>query len=309
MLRKCAVQVLATQDPERPEFADCLNDLDGLLPALLPPAIAEALRGKSSLLISPHRMLHTVPFHALDLDGEPLIRRFSITYVPNLTCLLAPRALPEGPRRLLAIGIAEYDIPGWPLRPLADAEKEVAVLERLYAGAGAAATVLRGPEVIERRLLKTELENVTTLHFATHGFNVSEDTPMESHLFLHDSLLDGLDIASWRLSAGLVVLSACCSGQRAIAGRGMAELPGDDLFGLQAAFFAAGAGQVLGSLWPVQSKVACGMMTAFHRFLLAGQSSARALQSAVAEHLATAGPRSRKRIYWAPFFLCAAGRS
>lgn len=311
-LRKCAEQVLATSDPETPEFADCLSELDGLAGVLLPPAIADALRKKSKLLISPHRMLHAVPFHALEWDGGHLIQRFAITYLPNLTCLLARHAAPEG-RRLLAIGIADYRVPGLTLRPLADAEKEVTDLERLYSACGITATVLRGPEVVEERLRKLErggqLETFTTLHVATHGYNVSEDTPMESYLFLYNSLLDGLDIANWRLRADLVVLSACCSGQRAIAGRGMAELPGDDLFGLQAAFFAAGARQVLGSLWPVQSKVAYRMMTAFHRFLLEGQSTERAFQSAVVEHLTTAGPRSRKRIYWAPFFLCAAGRS
>jgi CHAT domain-containing protein len=311
-LRKCAEQVLATSDPELPEFADCLNEMDGLASVLLPPAIADALRRKSKLLISPHRMLHAVPFHALEWDGGYLIQRFAVTYIPNLACLLARHAAPEG-RRLLAIGIAEYRTPGMSLRPLADAESEVADLERLYSAKGVAATALRGPEVVEERLRKMErggqLEAFTTLHMATHGFNVSEDTPMESHLFLYNSLLDGLDIANWRLRADLVVLSACCSGQRAIAGRGMEELRGDDLFGLQAAFFAAGARQVLGSLWPVHSKVAYRMMTVFHRFLLEGQSSERALQSTVLEHLTTAGPRSRKRIYWAPFFLCAAGRS
>jgi CHAT domain-containing protein len=312
-LRKCARLLLAASDPTKPEFADCLNELDRLAGVLLPAAIADALRRKSRLLISPHRMLHAVPFHALAWDGGYLIQRFAVTYVPNLTCLLARHAAAEG-RRLLAIGIAECQPqPGVSLKPLKHAEEEVTELGRLYSAPGASATVLRGPEVVESRLRRLErdgqLQGFATLHVATHGLNVSEDTPMESHLYLYNSLLDGLDIANWKLRADLVVLSACCSGQRAIAGRGMAELPGDDLFGLQAAFFAAGARQVLGALWPVQSKVACGLMTAFHRFLLGGQSSERALQSTIVEHLETAGPVSRKRIYWAPFFLCAAGRS
>lgn len=311
-LRKCAERVLATSNPGAPEFAECLDEIDALAGVLLPRAIADAVRKKSRLLISPHRMLHGVPFHALAWDGGYLIERFAVTYIPNLTCLLAPHVAPKPPR-LLALGIAEYRIRGVLLPPLADTESEVAHLEDLYSAKGVAATALRGPEVVEDRLRKMEREGqlgaFTILHMATHGFNVSADTPMESHLFLYDSLLDGLDIANWRLRADLVVLSACCSGQRAIAGRGMEELPGDDLFGLQAAFFAAGARQVLGSLWPVHSQVAYQMMTAFHRFLLDGQPSERSLQSAVLEHLATAGPRTRKRPYWAPFFLCAAGRS
>jgi len=257
-------------------------------------------------------MLHAVPFHALEWDGGYLIQRFAITYVPNLSCLLTRYAAPKG-SRLLAIGIADYRVRGVAVTSLADAEKEVAELEDLYSASKRAATALRGPEAGEQRLRRMardhEFEAFSTLHVATHGCNVSEDTPMESHLFVYDSLLDGLEIANWRLQADLVVLSACCSGQRAIAGRGLTELPGDDLFGLQAAFFAAGARQVLGSLWPVESEVACRMMTAVHRFLLKGETPERALQSTVVEHLATARARSRQRICWAPFFLCAAGRA
>jgi CHAT domain-containing protein len=173
-------------------------------------------------------------------------------------------------------------------------------------------TVLPGVEANISRLQQLEqtgrLGSFTTLHIATHGLNVDSDTPMESYLLLYDSILEGLEIANWRLGAELVVLSACCSGQRAIKGRGMDELPGDDLFGLQAAFFAAGARWVLGSLWPVHSGVARTMMTAFHRLLLVGQAPDVALQSAIIEYLSGAGLRMRKSFFWAPFFLSAVGR-
>jgi CHAT domain-containing protein len=153
-----------------------------------------------------------------------------------------------------------------------------------------------------------ELGMFTSLHLATHGWNVNSDTPMESHLFLQDSLLEGLEIANWQLDAELVVLGACCSGQWPIGGRGMAELPGDDLFGLPAAFFAAGAKQALSSLWPVYSDTARAIVTAFHRFLIAGQSPELALQGAVVEYINSAGLRLRNSFYWAPFFLVVVGR-
>jgi CHAT domain-containing protein len=134
---------------------------------------------------------------------------------------------------------------------------------------------------------------------------------MESRLFLRDTVLDGLEIANWRLDAQLVVLSACCSGQRAIEGRGLKEeLPGDDMFGLQAAFFAAGAKQVLGSLWPVDSAAAREIMVAFHRHLAAREAPDLALQAAIVGYLSSARPaRLRKLYYWAPFFLSALGRA
>jgi CHAT domain-containing protein len=88
------------------------------------------------------------------------------------------------------------------------------------------------------------LAEYSCLHFSTHGDNIIVDRPMESRFYLQDSLLDGLELANLRLGADTVVLSACCSGHRSIAGRGLNELQGDDLFGLQAAFFRAGANYV-----------------------------------------------------------------
>jgi CHAT domain-containing protein len=90
----------------------------------------------------------------------------------------------------------------------------------------------------------TEHSLNSCLHFSTHGDNIIVDRPMESRFYLQDSLLDGLELANLRLGADTVVLSACCSGHRSIAGRGLNELQGDDLFGLQAAFFRAGANYV-----------------------------------------------------------------
>jgi CHAT domain-containing protein len=107
-----------------------------------------------------------------------------------------------------------------------------------------------------------------------------------------------------------VVLSACSSGQRPIAGRGLKELPGDDLFGLQAAFFRAGARRVLGTLWPVDSPAARKIATAFHAHLAADElcGPAMALQASVLDYLSQADIRTRKIYFWAPFFLSVLGR-
>jgi hypothetical protein len=49
-------------------------------------------------------------------------------------------------------------------------------------------------------------------------------------------------------------------------------------------------------------------MTAFHRFLVTGQSPELALQSAVVEYLNSVKVRFRSSFFWAPFFLSAVGR-
>jgi hypothetical protein len=70
--------------------------------------------------------------------------------------------------------------------------------------------------------------------------------------------------------------SACQVGQRAISGRSAAPqsgdeaLFGDEMFGLPAAFFSAGAREVLGGLWPVNDQAALAIMPGLHEHLADG---------------------------------------
>jgi hypothetical protein len=45
---------------------------------------------------------------------------------------------------------------------------------------------------------------------------------------------------------------------------------GDEMFGLPAAFFSAGAHEVLGALWPVKDETVLAMMPALHQHLADG---------------------------------------
>ena len=84
---------------------------------------------------------------------------------------------------------------------------------------------------------------------------------------------------------------------------GLDKLPGDDIFGLQAVLFEAGAGTVLAALWPVYDDVALEILTDFHRAYAGGAAPDAALQSAVRAQTAKARP-----VYdWAPFFVSALG--
>src|SRR6266699_5864632 len=115
-----------------------------------------------------------------------------------------------------------------------------------------------------------------------------------------------MEIANWQLRANLVVLSACSSGQRPISGRWMEELPGDELFGLQSAFFIAGAKRILSCLWPVDDEVAPQVTRDFYQQLVSGELPEFALQNSIKRFLETADLTDV--YYWAPFFLSAMGR-
>lgn len=313
-LVKYAEIVLESLSPELPEYLVYIDKAKAFASLLLPVEMTEIVQNKHRLLISPHRLLHALPFQALPWDDEHpyLIQRFAITYIPNLSTLLLVYRQPNK-RSLLALGICDYAQHGSKYPALEEAKQEVTELETLYVRQGFNVKTLLNAKADEKQLHQLEqtgeLANFSCLHISTHGHNVNSDTPMESYLLLYDSVLDGLEIANWQLNAELTVLSACCSGQRPFRGRGMDELPGDDLFGLQAAFFAAGSRRVLGSFWPVDATVAHTIIMAFHRFWVTGQTPEMALQRAIVEYIDNAGLRLRKSYYWASFFLSAVGRS
>ena len=279
---------------------------------LLPEEIRPVIDGKRRLLFSPHQLLHALPLHALRLGGDYLIRKFAVSYVPNLACAL--RSLrPANTQRVLAIGVRDFTVPGKPLRPLEASEAEAQNVARAYQDRGASASTLLGTSATleEVRRLATDgaLHDLSCLHLATHGDNVLGDYPMEARLYLRDGDVDGLEISSWSLTAELVVLSACHSGQRAITLRGASELGGDELFGLQAAFFTAGATRVLGALWPAESPVAARLMSRFHTLRADGMDADIALQTATLEHVDGAPRLMQKLYYWAPFYISVVARA
>lgn len=301
----------ALQSPRPPHSAAELPS--GMTDLLVPADLRAVLQDKQRLFISPHRVLHALPLHALPWGEGYLAESFAVTYIANLGALLRPTPAAV-PADVLAVGVSQSQAPPADrFKRLSAAADEVRDLQALY---GTRCQSLLDDAATESALARWnesgELRRFGVLHFACHGLNVDSENPMESKLFLRDSALDGLDVAAWRLEARLVVLSACCTGQRPVSSRSLAELPGDDLFGLQAAFYAAGAQQIVSTLWPVDSSAARTVMLAFHARLKDGLAAELALQGALLDFLQTArarGSLKEQRPYtWAPFFLTACSR-
>jgi CHAT domain-containing protein len=112
---------------------------------------------------------------------------------------------------------------------------------------------------------RPELAQYRIVHFATHGFVDYErpelsglvlslvdrnGQPQEGHFRLHD-------IYNLKLSADLVVLSAC----NTALGK---EIKGEGLIGLTRGFMYAGAGGVAASLWKVDDEATAALMTRFY---------------------------------------------
>jgi CHAT domain-containing protein len=305
------------------EFIDAIQTLESfngemdwvvadLSRKLVPMAVREVIGNKRRLIISPHHTLHLFPFQAATWNGTFFGQRFAISYTPNLSSLLLPWA-GAGENRLLVVGIRDFSAAPFNTKPLPLAESEAQAVAQSHKSHGAEVVSMPGKEASRSRFLSLRDENEFSrfrcVHLATHGTSVFQgdtlDNPMESRLIVYDGWLDGLEIADLNLQADLIVLSACNSGQRAIRGRGLRELPGDDIFGLQSALFRSGVRGVLGALWPLEDEPAHELMTRFHGAFAAGKPADEALQDAVNRYLDTS---SRRDVYcWAGFFLTTVG--
>jgi CHAT domain-containing protein len=194
------------------------------------------------------------------------------------------------------IGFGEGPIPALP----ASQEEAEAIIAFAPRGTGLKAL---GFDANRAAIMKPELAQYRIVHFATHGF-IDYKHPELSGLVL--SLFDqngrpqeGFvrlhDIYNLRLSADLVVLSACNTG----LGK---DVKGEGLIGLTRGFMYAGAGGVAASLWKVDDDATAELMKHFYEGMFQ-----RGLTPAAALREAQLGMWKQKRwhapYYWAAFVL------
>jgi len=277
---------------------------------VLPASGRALLDGKRRLAVSPHRLLHWFPFAAVLWDGEPLVRRFALRNIPNLTSLLVERSSRPDPS-VLALAIWEF--PG--------REKEFGRLSSKDETEAVAAAYRERDLAVDLRLQPTRadvlgliddgtLAHSTILVLATHGTSAGSVTPMDSTLELYDDAVDGLEILTWPLQdCELVALSACFGGQLAVRGRDQEELPGDEMFGLPAAFMEAGARSVLAPAWPADDEYTTRIVVDFHRRLADRVPADLALQAAQCAYLDDPDPDAgTEAYYWSGLQLLSTGR-
>lgn len=147
------------------------------------------------------------------------------------------------------------------------------------------------------------LADYRIVHFATHGL-LNNQHPELSGLVLslvdqagrpQDGFLRLHDIYNLRLSADLVVLSAC----RTALGR---EIRGEGLLGLARGFMYAGAPRIVASLWNVDDRATAELMKQFYTAMLEeGRPPAAALRKAQVEMWNAR--RWRSPYYWAAFVI------
>ena len=276
------------------------RELGELLYKRLLRPMQSSLAGRD-LLIVPHGSLHYVPFAALH-DGEKfLVQGRALRYLPSAMLLgLMPEArafsasTKDPVNRLLILGNPDL---GQSALDLPSAQIEAQDLQAMFA---------KTSELFVRRaatetLLKERAYDFSHIHVASHG-EFSADAPLESRLKLatddkNDGMLTVSEIYGLRLSANLVMLSACETGLGSISS-------GDDVVGLTRGFLYAGAQNVVGSLWEVDDDATAELSRLVYASIKKGTPVGKALAEAQ-EQLMRKKPHP---YFWAAFLDSGTGQ-
>ena len=272
---------------------------------LLAPADAALHDGDRLLWIADIELSLLPPGALIAADGRYLIENRALRQAASLSsAALArpPRQLAAGSQllaiadpaanRLSAPSMARWRAAGASdeLPALPGAAAEARSIVSLYGGT---ARALLGSAATERAV-RSQAPQARRLHFAVHGL-IDPLRPLDSALVLapgdgsveDDGLLLAGDLLTGPpLAADLVAVSACDLGSGRV-------YPGEGLLGLRYALHAAGAAEVVSSLWPVVDQAGAQLMTRFHRELHAGQNTDRALQIAQQDMIDDHGVRDR----------------
>jgi len=188
--------------------------------------------------------------------------------------------------------------------PLPETEKEVRKIAEIMGVRPEPPEVLFSISASESNLKKASLEKYRYIHFATHASLPGLIQGLNEPFILlgqvdnrtEDGFLTLSEVASMKLNADMVVLSACVTG----IGK---EVEGEGVVNFARAFQQAGAKSVVVSLWEVASDPAVEYMETFYGHLKSGKSRAEALK------LTRRAMKTKftSPFYWAVFILHGEG--
>ncbi|MBS1563541.1 MAG: CHAT domain-containing protein, partial [Bacteroidetes bacterium] len=262
---------------------------------LLSP-VANKLRGLRRLVIIPHNEIGHLSFDMLTdpADGKPLVRRFATSYLYSLAFFEKSQSATV-PYNVLALAPFGASVPGNVLPPLKASVAEVKDLP--------------GKVLLNAHATKQQFVNLAAgypiLHLATHasaGADRDESpfiafypaTQMDTGYRLYQE-----EIYHLRLQrAGLVVLSACETGEGQLVGN-------EGVMSLSRAFSYAGCGKVIASLWKTDDEATGFITRRLHYYLHKGLPVDESLQQAKIDFLdrSDINAQSANPAYWSPLIL------
>ena len=236
---------------------------------------------RDRIIFVPQGSLLLVPFAALqDKNGTFLIERHTLQIAPSIQSLSFLKPSQSTLPSPLIVGNPspmpqDFD-------PLPGSEIEATAIASLLR-----TTALTGKNATKRKIL-TQLSSASLIHLATHGI-LDENQGLESAIVLAssgfrsnpssnpssnpDEFLTASEILNLKLTANLVVLSACNTGR--------GKITGDGVIGLSRSFLSAGVPSVIVSLWQVPDAPTSTLMIAFYQNLIQKMDKAQALRQAM----------------------------
>jgi len=158
-----------------------------------------------------------------------------------------------------------------------------------------------GKQATEGHFKKLSKQNqYDVIHISTHG--ILNSNPLYSNLDFNSSLSIGdednklhvYELYNLPLSARLVVLSACSTGEGQYT-------PGEGVMSIGRAFMYAGSPSIVMSLWEVNDRSTSHLMEYFYKALNEGYTKDRALQKAKLQYLETICNWATHPFYWSAF--------
>lgn len=275
---------------------------------LLHPAI-EYLDPCDVLYIVPHKDLHYLPLHAIEIDGAPLCDQFAIVYLPNASLLKFCQANNAARKNkkfsfnhIFSMGVgAKEDSPKSRKKFIQEAEELLEIFD------AKSADCFTGANATKKRFF-ANAANCDLIHIASHG-HFDNTHPLGSGPLLAwgrrfpslastDSsgnyVLRADEFYQLKLNANLVVLSGCFTGRNDVR-------PGDELLGLARGLFVAGVPSMMLSLWEAHHDATIAFVKLFYQALSQGTPKALAYQTAQKQLKALTEFQELR--YWAPYIL------
>lgn len=248
------------------------------------------------VIFIPQRSLFLVPFAALrDETGTYLVDKHTILIAPSIQVLELTRKQRSAVRgqRSSALVVGNPTMPKVPL-PDGQAPVQLDPLPGAEQEAQAIAPLLSTEAITGNRASKSaivqQMPQARIIHLATHGLlddlkglgvpgaiALAPDpptiAPQSGDLKQFNGLLTADEILNLKLSAELVVLSACDTGR--------GRITGDGVIGLSRSFISAGVPSLVVSLWAVPDAPTAFLMAEFYQNLKRNPDKAQALRQAM----------------------------
>lgn len=288
LTRMVAPVVSDVGQPTREVDPSALDDLSAVLLADLAGHWPE----NRTLYLKPDAILHAVPWAALHLAGEEVIRRGPICELSGSDLAPTGRDRSARPERLMVLGDNRplEGVDDSSARPLRHAEEEASAIAAMWPGVSV--TLKLGAE--SDGLDAASFTGQDVIHIASHArFSEGLANRATIRLAAAGAPLTATGVGRQSIDAELIYLS-CCDGDRPLAGGGLGSFA--------RACLTAGAGAVIASGQRIDDEAAGALARRFYTHWMQGWTTAAALRGAQLE-LQEERPEWAHPYYWATYRL------